>query len=124
MNDDLTPLLRDLPEPAPPATLTATVMARIEREAEQRAEARSVTPVKAARGLSTWLWTFTGIALIVGLFANGWLSLNTPPDFTTSRIGFGRAMLVPLQGPTLWLAGLGLLVYLAGLFAPLRNDRT
>ena len=118
MNDDLIPLLRDLPEPAPPSSLTATVMARIERESD----ARSVVPVKTAADLRVWLWTFTGIAIVVVLFAKGWLTVGMPPDLMTPRLGVGRAMLVPIQGPTLWLVGVGLLVYLAGLFAPLRGS--
>ena len=123
MNDDLTPLLRELPEPAPPSTMTATIMARVQREAERKAEAQVVATVKTSVDLRMWLATFAGIALVVVLFISGWQSLGTVPDFTSPRIGSGRAMLVPIQGPTMLLMGLGLLIYLAGLFAPLRTRR-
>lgn len=122
MIDDLKPLLQQLPEPEPPSSIAATVMSRIEREADRRAEAHSVAPARAARELSTWLWTFIGIALVVILFANGWLSLNTPPDLTSPRVGAGRALLIPIQGPAMGLVGVGLLIYLAGLFGPLRSS--
>ena len=120
MTDDLEPVLEQLPEPAPPSSLTATVMARIAREAEVTA---AVAPVKTRRELRPWIWTFAGIGLVVALFVNGWLSIGALPDFTSARIGLGRATLVPIEGPTVWLVGLGLLIYLAGLFAPLRDRR-
>ena len=122
MNDDFTPLLRDLPEPAPPSTMTSTIMARIEREVERKAEARVAAAVRSPLDLRMWLSTFAGIALVVVLFANGWMSLGMLPDLTSRRIGWGHAMLVPIRGPAMLLVGLGLLVYLIGLFAPLRND--
>jgi hypothetical protein len=121
MIDDLTPLLRDLPEPAPHSSMTASVMARIEREAERKAEARSATRVKATGEVRVLFLTVAGLALVGVLFAYGWLSLETPPDFTSPRIGFDRARLVPIQGPAMWLVGVGLVIYLAGLFAPLRS---
>jgi hypothetical protein len=121
MMDDLTPVLSRLPEPMPPSTLTATVMARIEREAERKADAKVTVPVTRARDLQPWLWTFAGVALVLMVFINGWLSSPTPPDFTSARIGPGHAVLMPVETSVSLLLALGLIAYLAGLFAPLRS---
>ena len=123
MVDDLTPVLARLPEPLPPSTLTATVMARIEREAEQHAADTLAAPARRPE-LRAWLWTFVGIALVLVAFINGWLSMETLPDFTAPVIGRGRPSLMPAGGPFALLVGVGLLVYLAGLFAPLRSGKT
>ena len=121
MTDDLTPVLSQLPEPMPPSTLTATVMARIEREAEQRAEAPVAAPANRARELA-WLLTFAGIALVMIGFINGWVSAGSLPDFTAARIGLNRAPVMPIGPSVTLLLALGLLVYVAGLFSPLRTD--
>ena len=123
MTDDLTPVLSQLPEPMPPSTLTATVMARIEREAELKAESMVAVPVNRARELQTWLWTFAGIALVVMGFINGWVSAGSLPDFTAARIGLNRAPLMPIETSVSLLLAIGLVAYLAGLFAPLRSER-
>ena len=124
MMDDLTPVLSRLPEPMPSSTLTATVMARIEREAERNADARVVAPASRARELRTWLLTFVGVALALTAFVNGWLSSGTLPNFAAARIGINHAPLMPIGPGVSVLLALGLLVYVVGLFAPLRSDRT
>jgi len=121
MTDDLTPVLSQLPEPMPPSTLTATVMARVEREAELRADPMIAVPARRARELQTWLWSFAGIALVMFVFVNGWLSAASLPDVTGSRIGLNRAPLMPIETSVSLLLALGLLIYVAGLFAPLRS---
>lgn len=119
--DDLTPVLSRLPEPMPPSTLTATVMARIEREAELHAETNVAVPVSRARELRTWLLTFVGVALALTAFVNGWLSSGTLPNLTAARIGLNHAPLMPIGTSVSVLLALGLMAYLAGLFAPLRS---
>jgi hypothetical protein len=42
------------------------------------------------------------------------------PSFTSPLIGQGSPTLIPIQGSAVLIIGLGLLIYLAGLFAPLR----
>lgn len=119
MNDDLTPLMTRLPDPAPPSTLAATVMARIAREDEAR-QVAAVEPARRER--PTWIWALVGIAVVVGASAWGWLTAGTLPDLTSPRIGPGTPALMP-GGPAAAIIALGLLVYLAGLFAPLRDRR-
>lgn len=121
MMDDLTPVLSRLPEPMPPSTLTATVMARIEREAEQRAEAKAAVPVSRAREWQAWLWTFSGAAIVMLVFIKGWLASGGLPSVTSARIGLGHAPLMPVGTSVSLLLALGLVAYLAGLFGPLRT---
>ena len=121
MMDDLTPVLSRLPEPMPPSTLTATVMARIEREAEARADATTTVPVSRAREWQTWLWTFAGLAVVLIVFIQGWLASGTLPSLTAARIGLGHAPLMPVGTSVSVLLALGLVAYLAGMFAPLRG---
>lgn len=122
MMDDLTPVLSRLPEPMPSSTLTATVMARIEREADHKAHAKVAVPASRARELRTWLWTFAGVAVVLMVFVNGWLSSGSLPNFTSARIGLGRAPLMPVGTSVSLFLALGLIAYLAGLFAPLRSE--
>jgi hypothetical protein len=121
MTDDLTPVLSRLPEPMPPSTLTATVMARIEREAGQRANATLTVARSRSREFQTWFWTFAGIGLVLMVFINGWLSSGVLPSLTAARIGFNRVPLMPAGTSVSLLLALGLIAYLAGLFAPLRS---
>ena len=117
MMDDLTPILSRLPEPMAPSTLTATVMARIERDAERKAQAEVIVPVSRARELQTWFWTVGGIALVLLVFVKS----GSLPSLTAARIGLNHAPLMPVEtGVSLFLA-LGLVAYLVGLFAPLRT---
>jgi hypothetical protein len=122
--DDLTPILSRLPEPRPASTLTATVMARIEREAELRENAKITVPVSRARELQTWVWTFAGTALVLMVFLRGWLSSGSLPSLIAARIGFNHTPLMPVGGSVSVLLALGLAAYVTGLFAPLRSDRT
>ena len=119
--DDLTPVLARLPEPTPPSTLTATVMARIEREAQEKVAALAV-PARLPE-VRAWLWTTVGVALVLGVLIYGSFEAKAMPDFISARIGIGRAPLMPIEGSAILLLGLGLLVYLAGLFAPMRSHK-
>ena len=122
MMDDLTPVLSRLPEPMPPSTLTARVMARIEREAEQKAHEVAV-PVSRARELQTWVWTTAGIALVLVVFIKSWISSGSLPSLIAARIGLNHQPLMPV-GPSVSLfLALGLITYLTGLFAPLQSRR-
>ena len=120
--DDLTAVMSRLPDPDPPATLTATVMAQIERDVDRRADA-SVVPVRR-REYPAWIWTLAGVVLVFGVSIYGWYATGSTPDVASSRIGPGRPALMPTGAPVFALLALGLLVYIAGLFAPLQRDKT
>ena len=119
MNDDLAPILSTLPEPVAPSSITATVMARIEREAAaQRAEALS--PVRQKRDVSMWVTACIGMALVFGAIASGWYS-NGLPDTLSPRFLRGGLTAV-LAGWQASLVGVvGLVLCLRALFAPLRS---
>lgn len=121
MNDNLAPLLSTLPEPVVPSSITATVMARIEREvAARHAESVSPTIVRPRRDVSMAVLSCLGIALVCGATAMGWYSFGVPEVFAPRlfRGGLGSAL-------TGWQASLlgivGLILCLRALFAPLRS---
>jgi hypothetical protein len=122
MRDDLASVMLQLPEPDPPETLAAVVMARIERDVDLGADA-SVVPVRR-REYPAWAWTVAGVVLVFGVSIYGWYATGSTPDVASSRVGLGRPALMPTQGPVSLLLALGLLIYIVGLFAPLRTDRT
>lgn len=122
MNDDFSAVMATLREPAPPSAFKPAVMARIARETDRQA-----APAPGASGLvrrrehrGEWVWIVAGLALVLGASVYQWLATGLLPDLTSPRIGRNLA-LIPMEGPGALLAGLGLLVYLAGLLAPLRS---
>lgn len=123
MNDDLASALTRIPEPAPPPTLAATVMARIEREADLGASVARAGRTGRYDQWSGWLWVIAGTALVLGASIRAWLVDGTPLQLTSPRIGAGSmpVMMSPEDPATLLLV-LGLLLYLVGLFAPLRHN--
>jgi hypothetical protein len=119
MNDDLTPLLQHLPEPEPPASIAATVMARIARDSEERTQA-ATSPLPRRREWTAFALALAGMTLVFLVTIKGWLLMGELPGLTTARIGAGRSSLMPV-GPFMSFVWVGVVVYLAGLFAPLRS---
>lgn len=122
MNDTLGAVMTQLQEPAPPTTLKATVMARIAREAdrEQPDAAAQAVRLRRRRESPAWLWTLAGLVVVLGVTAYGWFEAGALPDVTSPRTAGGLS-LIPTEGPLALIVGLGLLVYMAGLIAPLRS---
>jgi hypothetical protein len=114
MNDDLAPILSTLPEPTPPSSMTSSVMARIAREAD------AAVAVEDPRERPTWVWSVVGLAVVMAAMVYGWATGAALPDLLGSKVG-GRLALLPMGGPLSAVMAVGLLVYLAGLFAPLRS---
>ncbi len=123
MNDELTTVMTRLSEPPPPASLKATVMARIARDANVANAAPSVAAAPARRGRETlvWLSAVGGLALVICAVAYGWLEAGALPSAMSPRLGPTTLSLLP-AGPAALVIGLGLLVYLAGLFGPLSTS--
>jgi hypothetical protein len=113
MSDDLRPLLERMDEPSPPASLAAGVMARIEREGAP-ARVRVATSAGGAER-AVWIWALTGLALVIA----AWSSLPSPSSLMPSA-GLGGGRFLPAVGAGLVPLVIGLLLFLKGLFAPLR----
>lgn len=123
MIDDLAPLMTRLPDPTLPASFKATVMARIERDVDLQNAAAADDAAAAPRqhDLPGWLWTLAGLVAVVSASAYGWIETGSMPDFASPRIG-QRLVLIPADASTALAIGLGLLLYMAGLLAPLRSS--
>jgi hypothetical protein len=57
----------------------------------------------------------------MAVFVKGWLSSGSLPNLIAARIGFTHAPLLPSGPDVSLLLALGLMAYVAGLFAPLRT---
>lgn len=125
MTDPIEPRLARLAEPAAPYSLVPGVMARIARlTVHDPVTARRPvrTPVGAPR--EEWvggLWAFIGVMLAVGAIIPGWITTGSAPNLISSRIGNAGLVLIPTDGFRSLLLWVGLLLYLRGLFAPLRR---
>jgi hypothetical protein len=123
----LTADLAALPQPGPPPELSAAVLARIE-QAEQAQPAGLAAAVPATRR-SSILRQWSAQATVVGSLVAGLviaLSIvagdGARSSLTSPRVG-GLAGLVSMPSTIIegLVLGAGLLLYAAGLFAPLRG---
>ena len=131
MSDHVESQLTRLPEPVPPVTLAATVMARVLRLAEEPAPASLTAraPVGNAGGerarrwndLPAWVAALAGLAIVFVSWISGLSEADLATGLISSRIGPPGLFHVSLNGSAALGLALGLLLYLAGLFAPLRN---
>jgi hypothetical protein len=114
MIDDVALLIRRLPEPAPPSSLAASVMARVAREPEHAVPSSAHrSPVRRDPPFAVPL--VAGAAVGIGVGA-----------YRLVVAGAGLESVPPTAGPSLdlltfALIAMALLVYLVGLFAPLRR---
>ena len=121
--------LTRLPEVAVPPELAASIAARLARLDEEPAagssvESRASTKTTRSESLA---WAAALGGFVVGLVAQlyGLLSGESPLDLTSSRIGGSNGLIeMPDAGVTSFLVGLGLLLYLVGFLAPLRDIDT
>ena len=121
--------LRRLPEPAPSVGLAAIIMASTARLEEQRAAASDDAPPIVTRTRSdrlAWATMLTGVVVGLGAQVYSLLTGEATLDLTSSRIGGGIQGLieVPHGSPTVLFLAAGLLLYLSGLFGPLRGTGT
>lgn len=131
MNDHVESRLTRLPEPAPPATLATTVMARVSRLSEgpasgslaARASVRNVGSERAHRpsDLPAWVAALAGLAIVFVSWFGGMNETDLASGLVSSRFGSPDLLQVSLHGAAAVGLVLGLLLYLAGLFAPLRH---
>ena len=120
--DDFGALMKHLDEPAPPASLRANVMARIARDVDRRHSATADGAARVPRRESSvWLRMLAGLAVVLSANVYAWLDAGSLSTFIAPRIGPASPALIPMEGPAALVMGLGLLIYLAGLLAPLRD---
>ena len=117
-NEQLDGLLARIPEPTPPPAFKATVMARIAREADQPLPDPAVVRTQRRRDRRAWMLASTGLLLAAGALAYPYLAAQVIPDLSArmSPISAGAGA---ASGSLGILVAVGLLLYLAGLFAPL-----
>ena len=125
MIDDVASTMTRLPDPAPPAALAANVMARIARLPDKPSSDPSAdrAAVKAESGRGERLargWGLAGLVIAFGMYVRSEMAAGTLPDLISSRIGHVQLVTLTVEPATLVL-GLGLLLYLKGLFSPLRR---
>jgi hypothetical protein len=119
MSDDLNAVMARLPDPDPPSTLMTTVMTRIAREPERTVEAAR-PPARPVRDMTIWVRMLTGGAFVVSAIAPAWFSAGSPGSLLL-RAGMGSGVAPQTVGPASLLLAAGLLLYLTGLFAPVRR---
>lgn len=117
----MTAELRALPGPDAPGDLASIVMARIAQLPEPGSAVAAATVRRA-----DWAPTLT---VLGGLVAGLALILTMPTgaealgDFVTPRLSAAGALAtVPSSGPAALAIGAGLLLYVKGLFGPVRAD--
>lgn len=119
--------LKRLPEPALPEGLTAGITARIAHLDEERAANASKPPrvavAEASRDRLAWAVALVGMTVALGAQAYMLVVGEATLDLTSLRISSGMdgvVEMLPASSAVAVLAA-GLLLYLAGLFAPLRG---
>ncbi len=123
--------LTRLPEPVPPATLVTTVMARVSRLAEESAPASLASRASLAgsrderarrsNDAPAWVAALAGLVIVLVSWIGSLNEADLATAFISSRIGPPDLLRLSLNGPAALGLALGLLLYLAGLFAPLRR---
>src|SRR5215203_1335136 len=101
MIDHVATVMAQLPDPTPPASLKATVMARIAREADRQHEfaAERAAPVRRPHERLAWIWALAaGVMTITGASLYGWRVSGALPDMTSPLIGRGMPALIPMEG--------------------------
>ena len=118
------------PEPVPPASMAAVIIARTARLDE---EVPSASPdpsqLRVAEARSdrlSWAATLAGVLVGLGAEAYGLLSGASTLDLTSSRIGGVATGLIEMlnAGPSVIVFATGLLLYLAGFLGSVRGTET
>ena len=117
MNEELNGLLTRIPEPTPPPAFKATVMARIAREADRPLPDAAVVRAERKRDRRAWILIPIGLLLAAGAVVYPYFAAQVLPDLSV-RMSPVQAGLMP-EGTPVLIAVVGLLLYLAGLFATL-----
>ncbi len=115
-----------LPEPEEPPGLTAAITARIAQLDEERARGTIETPrASLASRLDQWSWVaaIAGVVIATGAETYRLIADEAALDLASIRLGTSMGGVTDLLAaePTLAILTVGLLLYLAGMFAPVRG---
>ncbi len=134
MKEPIEPDLTHMPEPMPPATLARNVMARVSRLADERRPAPGSSPAarETARGAHRRGWqdvpafvaALAGLSTVFAAWIDGRFETGWWWTFVSSYIRATDLARPPLNGLALVGLAAGLVIYAAGLFAPLRGERS
>lgn len=126
MTEPVEARLARLAEPRAPSALAPNVMARIARLPVTDPVTAGQPGRKPARR-SEWrlgaAWASIGILLVIGVVVQRWIATGSIFDLISPRIVAGGLGLMPVEGWTSLVLCAGLVLYLRGLFAPLRRGR-
>ena len=125
--------LTRLPEPVVPSTLAGAVMARVSRLDEGHTPASLAFSVSTGRPQKQRIWSWNSLAAGVAAFAglvivllswiDGRLDTGSWPSLISLHVGAPNMVRLPPDLSAALGLALGLLLYLGGLFAPLRKSR-
>jgi hypothetical protein len=116
--------LAALPHPRPPADLTQQVMARIERTSSAATD-EHIVPAGAGRAFHWAQWAsllgglMAGLSMILASQAHGFAEGIASVSFARTTAGLSA---MPSSGGEAVALVAGLILYVAGLFAPIRAD--
>jgi hypothetical protein len=119
--DQVDAALRRLVEPAPPAALAATVMARIARLPAPE-HGRSRESGRSRRDVAAWAWTLAGALLVFGQASYGSVKRGSSLNLTSLHLN-GSVNLLPMEGVPLIVLVLGLALFTTGLFVQASDVR-
>jgi len=127
VNTHLESQLSRLPEPVPPATLARTIMARVARVAEEQARTAAGHSISREEPVGRWndvvgyVAALAGVAVVLTSWAAGRLQGRWWLEFVSSQIGASDLAPAVPNGIAVLGLTLGLLLFAAGLLAPLHD---
>ena len=118
--------LTALPEPQPPAELSAILQARIAQHAERKAVSGDAAPAASTeshRDRFAWAALLAGAVISLGALAYGYIAGGAAVRLTTPVFHQGTQALIEMRGawPAAPVLAAGLLFYVAGLCVPRRS---
>src|SRR5579864_4608561 len=129
MIDEVASTMTRLPDLAPPASFATQVMARVARLPDRRSLVRAAAGTSVVgtdspnRERLAWVSGLAGLVIALGTYVDREIAAGTLPDLTSSRIGHTLLVTTPIE-PAMLVLALGLLLYLKGLFSPVRRAAT
>lgn len=129
MIDEVESKMTRLPDLVPPASLAAHVMARVARLPDGRSLVLPATRTSRVgtesrtRERLAWVSGLAGLVIALGACIHREVTTGTLPDLTSLHVGHVQLVTMPIE-PVMLVLALGLVLYLQGLFSPVRRAAT